>query len=176
MKPFDALLHVLLSLTLLSAAAACNPDGEPAAPAEQTDHPAGGSEAGGSETDMPDGGGPAPAAAMLRISVGGTHFTAALEDNAAAQAFAARLPLTLDMNELNGNEKFCYLETPLPADASPAGTIRAGDLMLWGSNCVVLFYDTFPSPYSYTRLGRVTDPSGLASAVGTGRTAVAFSL
>ena len=80
------------------------------------------------------------------------------------------------MNELNGNEKYYNLSSELPTDAYRPGTIRAGDLLLYGSNCVVLFYETFSSPYSYTRIGRVDDPTGLAEAVGSGRVSVTFSL
>ena len=109
------------------------------------------------------------------ITVGKQRFAISLADTEAARAFAARLPLTLDMSELNGNEKKFDLPKPLPAKASRPGTIRNGDLMLYGSNTVVLFYLTFESPYSYTRLGRVDDPAGLATALGPGDARVEFS-
>lgn len=115
-----------------------------------------------------------PSTANIKITAGGTVFSAVLEDNEAARAFAARLPLTVRMDELNGNEKYFYLDGSLPAAPAPAGTIHRGDLMLYGSNCVVLFYETFSSAYSYTRLGRVTDSAGLASALGTGGVTVSF--
>lgn len=110
------------------------------------------------------------------LTISGVRFTAVLEDNAAAKAFAAMLPMTLVMEELNGNEKYHYLDTGLPVESVRPGTIREGDLMLWGSSCVVLFYETFQSSYSYTRLGRIEDPEGLAEAVGSGSVRVDFSL
>lgn len=80
------------------------------------------------------------------------------------------------MSELNGNEKFFYLDTELPADPYQPGQINAGDLMLYGDNCLVLFYESFTSGYSYTRLGGVDTPAGLAEALGNGSVEVTFSL
>ena len=117
----------------------------------------------------------APAARIL-ITTGGVNFTATLADNATARAFESLLPLTLNMTELNGNEKYNYLSNSLPTDASNPGTIHAGDLMLYGSSCIVLFYETFNTSYSYTRIGAVDDPTGLASALGTGNATVEFAL
>ena len=110
----------------------------------------------------------------IDVKVGGRVFAATLEDNAAAREFASRLPLTLSMSELNGNEKYCYLDKPLPAAAKSVSTIESGDLMLWQNNCVVLFYKTFSSGYSYTRLGRLDSADGIAGAVGRGEVSVTF--
>ncbi|WCM88089.1 cyclophilin-like fold protein [Acidovorax sp. NCPPB 3576] len=111
----------------------------------------------------------------MRITIGERRFAVTLADTEAARAFAAQLPLTLDMTDLNGNEKKFDLPNGLPSSPSRPGTIHNGDLMLYGTNTVVLFYLSFGSPYSYTRLGRVDDPNGLAQALGRGRVKVGFS-
>lgn len=111
----------------------------------------------------------------MRIEIGNQTFTATLADNETAVAFLALLPMTVTMNDLNGNEKYCNLASDLPTASYRPGTIRSGDIMLYGSDCVVLFYETFSSSYSYTRIGQVDDPTGLAAAVGTGRVTVTFT-
>ena len=109
------------------------------------------------------------------MTIGERRFAITLSDNAAARAFAAQLPLTLDMSELNGNEKHGELPKALPANTSRPGTIRNGDLMLYGSDTLVVFYLTFNSSHSYTRLGRVDNPDGLAQALGPRGVRVFFS-
>lgn len=110
----------------------------------------------------------------INIIIGSKTFTATLADTETGEAFAALLPLTVTMNELNGNEKYHYLNSSLPTAAYQPGTIHAGDLMLYGNNCVVLFYETFNSSYSYTRLGAIDNPSCLAAALGSGDVSVRF--
>lgn len=89
----------------------------------------------------------------LRVTVGGQTFLARLYDSGAARALAERLPLTLEMSEMNGNEKYCYLDDGLPTDSRVPSQIRAGDLMLYGADCLVLFYESFSTTYRYTPLG-----------------------
>ena len=103
------------------------------------------------------------------------RFAMTLADSEAARAFAAMLPLTLDMEELNGNEKHTELPKALPTDASRPGTIHNGDVLLWGARTLVVFYKTFDSSYAYTRVGRVDDPADLAQALGRHGTRVTFS-
>jgi hypothetical protein len=111
----------------------------------------------------------------ISMAVGDRRFAVTLADSDAARAFAARLPLTLDMPDLNGNEKHAKLPKPLPASATRPGTIRNGDLMLWGADTLVVFYRTFDSPYSYTRLGRIEDAAALPQGLGRGQVRVAFA-
>ncbi|WP_237234831.1 cyclophilin-like fold protein [Pseudomonas sp. TCU-HL1] len=116
-----------------------------------------------------------PEESRMWMTVGERRFTIILADTAAARTFAERLPLTLDMSELNGNEKYADLSKSLPTNASRPGTIHNGDVMLYGSDTLVVFYETFRSPYSYTRLGRVDDPSDLAHMLGRRDVRVVFT-
>ena len=112
----------------------------------------------------------------IQIKVGNKRFPATLEDNATAKAFKALLPMTIQMTELNGNEKYFRLSVNLPTNASNPGTIQTGDVMIYGQNTLVLFYKSFPTSYSYTRLGRVNDTAGLATALGSGDVTVSYEL
>ena len=112
----------------------------------------------------------------MTITINGQVFSSTLYDNETAAALKEKMPLTLDMSELNGNEKYNYLSFSLPTNASNPGQIHAGDLMLYGSDCLVLFYESFPTNYRYTPIGRINDPSGLADAVGRGGVQVTFTL
>ena len=109
------------------------------------------------------------------MTINERRFAINLTDNNTARAFAMQLPLTLHMEELNGNEKHAKLPTSLPANASRPGIIRNGDLMLYGADTLVVFYSTFNSMYSYTRIGRVDDTAGLAQALGPGTARITFS-
>ena len=112
----------------------------------------------------------------MRITIGSSTFTATLSDNATATAFKSMLPMTINMSDLNGNEKYFDLPVKLPINASNPGTIQSGDLMIYGSNTLVLFYKTFSTSYGYTRLGRINDTKGLASAVGSGNVMITYEM
>lgn len=110
------------------------------------------------------------------MTVGERTFTIVLEDNETAEAFVGMLPMAVGMSDLNGNEKYHYLPEELPSDDMRPGTIREGDVMLYSDDCLVVFYETFRTPYGYTPVGHISDTEGLAEALGDGSVEVSFSV
>ena len=112
----------------------------------------------------------------ITLTIGDRSFTAKMEQNSTSEAFRALLPLTLEMQELNGNEKYHYLTQSLPTNRTKVGTSHAGDIMLYGDNCVVVFYETFTTSYQYTPIGHITNPEGLKEALGSGKVTINFTI
>lgn len=122
------------------------------------------------------GGGQEDTMIRIQLTIGEQSFTTWLYDTPTTEAFVEQLPLQLTMRELNGNEKYHYLEQALPTQAEQPQHIACGDLMLYGNNCLVLFYESFATSYSYTPLGYVEEKEGLAAVVGNGSVQVSFQL
>ena len=110
----------------------------------------------------------------LKLRINGKEFTATLYDTQAARALLEKLPMTLIMQELNGNEKYNYLPFALPTSNESVGNIKTGDIMLWGDNCLVLFYENFSTSYSYTKIGYIENPTNFSEALGLDDVAVEF--
>jgi hypothetical protein len=112
----------------------------------------------------------------IKILVNGHIFKATLLDGKTSNAFKEMLPLTINMIELNGNEKYCNLPNNLPINSSNPKAIKNGDLMIYGARTLVLFYKNFSTSYSYTKLGELENANGLAAALSAGDTWITFEL
>ena len=110
----------------------------------------------------------------INLKINGKDFSAKLYDNEATRKLRENFPVTYSMSELNGNEKYYYMDESLPTDSETPSIINKGEIMLYGSDCLVMFYDTFPNSYSYTRLGYIEDTRKLAEALGKGSAIVTF--
>ncbi|WP_369679215.1 cyclophilin-like fold protein [Siphonobacter sp. BAB-5385] len=61
-------------------------------------------------------------------------------------------------------------------NATNPGIIQMGDLMLYGSYTLVLFYEYFRTSYAYTRLGKIDHPAALAAALESGDISISFQI
>ena len=104
---------------------------------------------------LASGGAEAAQARTIEVRSGETAVTYALEDNAAADALLAQLPLTIEIEDYSTNEKIFYPPQALETAGAPAASGGAGVLAYyapWGD--VVLFYDDFSENASLFALGR----------------------
>lgn len=169
MRYFAIILITLFSLTMTIGITSCNPNDDGIDIPEITPIP------DSTSSPIPD---PEPPILgnQAVLVVGSVNFTITFQDNPTASAFKQMLPMTISMIELNNNEKYYRLPNSLPTNSSNPGTIQNGDLMLYDSNTIVLFYETFFTSYSYTRVGRVNNPSGLKAALGTNNVMVTLKM
>ena len=113
---------------------------------------------------------------MITIKIGDTDFSAVLYDNDTTKELIKQFPITYTMSELHGNEKYYDMPIKLPTNSERPATINKGDIMLYGNDCIVVFYDTFENSYQYTKLGYIEDTTGLEEAVGKGNVDIHFEL
>lgn len=91
----------------------------------------------------------------IKISVGGKTISIAIEDNNATMELVKVLrkaPVSYEANDYGGFEKVGNLGFSLPASDTQI-TTGPGDVILYSSNQIVLFYGT--NSWSYTRIGKM---------------------
>ena len=113
----------------------------------------------------------------IKVTVNGSVFEAKIyNDSPCAQQLLSKFPLTVTMNELNGNEKYYRFSESFSSNPENVESINSGDIMLYQSDYLVLFYETHNTSYTYTRIGYITDATGLKEAVGPGNPMVTFEI
>lgn len=111
----------------------------------------------------------------MQVIVNGKTFTATLEKNVAVDAFVKMLKeddISINMSDYSGFEKIGSLGTTLPTSNSQM-TTTSGDIVLYGSNQIVVFYGS--NSWSYTKLGKISDLTGWSDALGYGDATIQFS-
>lgn len=114
----------------------------------------------------------------INVSFGDHTYSATLEDHSSAQAFLELLQenggaLTVDMSDYGSFEKVGPLGTTLPRNDQQI-TTTAGDIILYQGSSITVYYAQ--NSWSFTRLGRIDDPSGLKEALGEGDVSITFSI
>ena len=100
---------------------------------------------------------------MISVIIDGKTYKLNLESNTTVDEFIRLLPKEYTMKELNGNEKYVYINESLSTVKYMPKRIEKGDVMLYGDNCIVIFYKSFDTNYSYTKIGHIDDLDDLGN-------------
>lgn len=104
----------------------------------------------------------------IRLKMNGNDYQIELERNSTADELHEILPEEFAMKDLHQNEKYFDLPQTLPVQAEKVGKIEIGDVLLYRDQTLVIFYQSFETSYSYTRIGRIRQPELLAEQLGNG--------
>ena len=99
----------------------------------------------------------------IKVIINGKTYNAKIDESKTGQSFTNMLPVEYNMSDLNKNEKYVYLRNTLPTNAYNPKHIEAGDIMLFGNNCLVVFYKSFDTSYSYTKIGHIENIGDLGN-------------
>ena len=97
----------------------------------------------------------------INVIIGDNSYNLNLIDNETSRAFMNMLPLNIMMKDLNQNEKYYYLSNSLPTNDYYPKRIQKGDVMIYNGNCLVIFYESFDTRYSYTIIGHIDNLNSL---------------
>ena len=97
----------------------------------------------------------------IKVIINNKTYTLKLDKNKTTDEFIKLLPQEFTMNELNNNEKYVYIDNHLTTNSYNPKYIEKGDVMLYGDNCLVIFYKSFDTNYSYTKIGHIDNLDNL---------------
>lgn len=112
----------------------------------------------------------------INLKLNNKTFSATLNDNETVRQLISKFPMTIQMSDLHSNEKYKYLDSSLTTNSSIPRTINAGDIKLYGDNCLVIFYKNFSNSYSYTDLGKIDNVSEFVSELNQENVTITFEL
>lgn len=93
---------------------------------------------------------------VMKININNEEYVINVENETLMEELFNSLPQTFTMTELNGNEKYYYLNSNMKnANSEAVGQVQKGDVMLFGSDCLVIFYDSFETEFRYTKIGHI---------------------
>ena len=99
----------------------------------------------------------------MKAIINNKEYVINLENHETVNSLINLLPMEITMSELNGNEKYIYLDNTLPTNSYNPNRINAGDVMLYGNNCLVIFYKSFDTSYRYTKIGHIDNLEDLGT-------------
>ena len=138
------MMAVLLMMVLLLAGCGnASPDESAAAEAVPVNQETETAEVDTTETEMEN---------TMRLFIGETEAPVNWEENASVDALKELCPLTIQMSMYGGFEQVGPIGTAIPSEDTQT-TTAAGDIVLYNSNQIVVFYGS--NSWAYTRLGHI---------------------
>ena len=110
------------------------------------------------------------------ITIKNKKYEAILYDNSTTKELIKKFPITITMSDLNGNEKYYNFSKSFSTSSENVANINKGDIMLFGDNCLVIFYKSFSTRYKYTKLGYIKNTEDLENSLGKGDIEITFIL
>ena len=110
------------------------------------------------------------------ITIKNKKYEAILYDNSTTKELIKKFPITITMSDLNGNEKYYNFSKSFSTSSKNVANINKGDIMLFGDNCLVIFYKSFSTHYKYTKLGYIKNTEDLENSFGKGDINITFEI
>ena len=110
------------------------------------------------------------------ITIENKKYEAILYDNSTTKELIKKFPITITMSDLNGNEKYYNFSKSFSTSSKNVANINKGDIMLFGDNCLVIFYKSFSTHYKYTKLGYIKNTEDLENSFGKGDINITFEI
>lgn len=110
------------------------------------------------------------------ITIKNKKYEAILYDNSTTKELIKKFPITITMSDLNGNEKYYNFSKSFSTSSENVANINKGDIMLFGDNCLVIFYKSFSTRYKYTKLGYIKNTEDLENSFGKGDIRITFEI
>lgn len=110
------------------------------------------------------------------ITIENKKYEAILYDNSTTKELIKKFPITITMSDLNGNEKYYNFSKSFSTSSENVASINKGDIMLFGDNCLVIFYKSFSTHYKYTKLGYIKNTEDLENSFGKGDISITFEI
>ena len=110
------------------------------------------------------------------ITIKNKKYEAILYDNSTTKELIKNFPISITMSDLNGNEKYYNFSKSFSTSSENVANINKGDIMLFGDNCLVIFYKSFSTHYKYTKLGYIKNTEDLERSFGKGDISITFEI
>lgn len=110
------------------------------------------------------------------LKIKNKKYEAILYDNSTTKELIKKFPITITMSDLNGNEKYYNFSKSFSTSSENVASINKGDIMLFGDNCLVIFYKSFSTHYKYTKLGHIKNTEDLENSFGKGDISITFEI